>query len=289
MPPVLTVSGLIKSYDGVRRAVDGVTFDVKPREIFGLLGPNGAGKSTTIHVAVGLLAPDGGEVRIGDPGGPSGPPTDPVVRSRVGVAPQALAIYEELTGEENIRFFAQLQGLRGGELRNRTAAALQFVELHDRRRDLARTYSGGMKRRLNLAAAIVHDPQLLFLDEPTVGVDPQSRNAIFENILALRERGLTVVYTTHYMEEAQRLCDRVAIMDQGRILALDTVDGLVRAHGGKSVVVAAVDGRESRIESDDPIGELMRLKQGGPLRDFRLEQPNLERVFLNLTGRQLRD
>jgi ABC-2 type transport system ATP-binding protein len=167
---------------------------------------------------------------------------------------------------------------------------LDFVNLRERRRDRISTYSGGMKRRLNLAVALVHEPELLLLDEPTVGVDAQSRNSIFEKIETMRQEGRTIVYTTHYMEEAQRLCDRVAIMDQGKLLALDTVKGLIAAHGGLSVVSAErAGGEEVRVETDDPVAELVRLQEGGKLLRFSVESPDLEGVFLNLTGRHLRD
>lgn len=283
---MLSVSDLRKSFNGgARKAVDGVSFDIRRGEIFGLLGPNGAGKSTTIHLAVGLLRPDSGSVCIEG----SGSPSDPAVRTRLGVAPQSLAIYDELTAEENLRFFGRIQGLDGKELRERCEWALQLVNLADRRREPVSKFSGGMKRRLNLAVAVVHNPVFLFLDEPTVGVDPQSRNAIFDNILRLREEGLTILYTTHYMEEAQRLCNRVAIMDHGRILALDTVDRLIDAHGGLSAVVVEHAGGETRIETADPLGELLRMQQSTPLHRFYVERPDLESVFLNLTGRHLRD
>jgi ABC-2 type transport system ATP-binding protein len=205
------------------------------------------------------------------------------------VAPQTLAIYEELSGEENLRFFGRMQGMSGQSLTDRVARALDFVQLSDRRRDRAGTYSGGMKRRLNLAIALVHDPPILLLDEPTVGVDPQSRNAIFENINNLRKDGRTVIYTTHYMEEAERLCDRVGIMDHGKLLALDTVDNLITAHGGKTMIVAERRDGEICIETDDPMSELAKLQQGARLVRLRVERPNLEGVFLNLTGRHLRD
>jgi ABC-2 type transport system ATP-binding protein len=207
----------------------------------------------------------------------------------MGVAPQALALYEQLTGEENARFFAKLYGLSGGRLAERVRWALDFVGLWDRRRDRVSTYSGGMKRRLNLAVAVVHDPPMLLLDEPTVGVDPQSRHAIFDNILALRRAGRAIVYTTHYMEEAERLCDRVGIIDHGKLLALDTVDGLVDAIGGKSVLEIDRGDGATAIETDDPLGELARLQGDRTLKRFRLDRPDLERVFLNLTGKHLRD
>jgi ABC-2 type transport system ATP-binding protein len=188
---VLTLNHVRKAY-GDRVAVDDVCLEVRPGEVLGLLGPNGAGKSTTVSLAVGLLEPDAGTIDVGG----LGPPTRPEVRRKLGVAPQSLAIYEDLTAEENLRFFARIFGLRGATLRARIENALALAGLADRRRDRASTFSGGMKRRLNIAAALVHEPALVLLDEPTVGVDPQSRNAILERISALRDAGLTVIYTT---------------------------------------------------------------------------------------------
>jgi ABC-2 type transport system ATP-binding protein len=266
-------------------AVDDVSIDVRPGEIFGLLGPNGAGKTTTVHLAVGLLTPDQGSVTVDG----TGPPTRPEVRARIGVAPQALSLYEHLTAEENLAFFGRMFRLSGRRLAERVDAALEFVALGDRRRSLVKHYSGGMKRRLNLAAAILHDPDLVLLDEPTAGVDPQSRNAIFENILALKTHGRTIVYTTHYIEEAERLCDRVAIIDRGRLLALDSVPRLLAGHGARPVLFVTRDGRQLRIETDDPLAELNRLATSGRVADFRVERPTLEQVFLGLTGRSLRD
>ena len=266
-------------------AVDDLSLHIRRGEVFGLLGPNGAGKTTTVHMGIGMLTPDGGRIDFNGRGSPA----DPSVRAAIGIAPQALALYDELTGEENLTFFARLHGVTGLRLREQVDRAAAFVELSDRRNDRVKTYSGGMKRRLNLAVALVHDPQLLLLDEPTVGVDPQSRNAIFDNIEVLRKEGRTVVYTTHYMEEAQRLCDRVGIIDQGRLLAMDTIDGLITAHGGRSVVRAERADGEVTIETDDPVAELATLQAGGELRRFRVDNPDLESVFLNLTGRQLRD
>jgi len=280
---VLCLKGVCKQF-GAIVAVDDLTLEVRPGEVFGLLGPNGAGKTTTVSMAVGVLAPDRGVVEVG-----GGSPVDPAVRQRIGLAPQALALYDELSGEENTLFFGKLAGLNGSRLRERVDWALEFVGLTDRRASRAKTYSGGMKRRLNLAVALVHDPQLLLLDEPTVGVDPQSRNAIFERILDLKRQGKTIVYTTHYMEEAQRLCDRVAIVDRGRLLALDKVDQLIAEHGGKSVVTVEQADGEFSITTDDPLAELVRLQREKELKRFRVDRPDLERVFLNLTGRNLRD
>lgn len=275
----------LRKYFGAIVAVDDLSLEVPRGEVFGLLGPNGAGKTTTINMAVGLLAPDGGTVQIAG----LGSPTQPSVRRTIGVATQALALYDDLSAEQNVTFFGQLQGLRGVELTERVRWALKFAQLWDRRRDAVRTYSGGMQRRLNLAVALVHDPQLLLLDEPTVGVDPQSRNALFERIQELRRLGRTIVLTTHYIEEAERLCDRVGIIDHGKLLVLDTVAELIRVHGGRTVVVAETDHREVRIETGDPLAELGRLQAAGGLGRFRVERPNLEAVFLNVTGRNLRE
>lgn len=266
-------------------AVDDLSIEIREGEVFGLLGPNGAGKTTTVNLAVGLLHPDRGSISIAG----LGPPSLRQVRAKIGLATQTLAIYDNLSGEENLTFFARIHGLAGKKLSERVAWALEFVQLADRGRHRVRTYSGGMRRRLNLAIALVHDPPILFLDEPTVGVDPQSRNAIFENIHVLRKQGRTVVYTTHYMEEAERLCDRVGIMDRGKMLALDAVGALIAAHGGKTVITAEVRDGEIRIETDDPLKELGRLHQDGGLVRLRVDRPDLEGVFLNLTGRHLRD
>jgi ABC-2 type transport system ATP-binding protein len=266
-------------------ALDNLSLDIREGEIFGLLGPNGAGKTTSVNIAVGLLKPDSGSVDLDG----LGPPTRPETRARIGVAPQALAIYENLSARENLAFFGKISGISGRPLRDRIAWALDFVGLAERAGHRVRTYSGGMKRRLNLAVALIHDPPLLLLDEPTAGVDPQSRNAIFEKVKAMRKEGRTIVYTTHYMEEAQRLCDRVGIIDHGRLLALDTVDGLISAHGGKALIVAEREDGEIRIETDDPLRELATLHRGGLILRLRVDRPDLESVFLKLTGRHLRD
>ncbi len=252
--------------------------------MLGLLGPNGAGKSTTVNLSVGLLAPDAGRVAI-----EGGDPRDPVVRKRLGVAPQALALYDVLTGEENLRFFGEVYGLSGTTLGERVRWGLDFVGLTDRKNDRVGAYSGGMKRRLNLASALVHDPELILLDEPTVGVDPQSRNQIFENILALKQLGRTLIYTTHYMEEAERLCDRVAIIDKGKLLALGPVPELLATYRAHPILVAQTAQGERRIETTDPLGELNRLAATGTVSSFHLERATLEQVFLHLTGRSLRD
>jgi len=284
--PAISVLELRKSY-GATVAVDGVSFDVLRGECFGLLGPNGAGKSTTINALVGALVPDSGAVRIDGDGDPSRAD----VRKKIGVAPQSLALYEELTGDENLVLFARLQGLAGAELAGAVDRALDVAGLSDRRKDRVKTYSGGMKRRLNLACAIVHEPSVLLLDEPTVGVDPQSRNHLFDAIETLKSAGATILYTTHSMEEAERPCDRVAIMDHGKVIALDGTEALVAAHGGKAVVaVEFEDAPARRIETDRPpetVAELARA--GAKFTAIRVERPTLESVFLKLTGRRLRD
>lgn len=284
---MLTLTQLRKSY-GSTVAVDGLSLEVKKGEVFGLLGPNGAGKSTTIGMAIGLIAPDSGSVMLEGVGAP----TEAKVRASVGVAPQQLALYDDLSAAENLAFFGAMYGLSGGRLRERVAKVLDDVGLTPRKDDRVGGYSGGMKRRLNLAVAMIHDPTLLLLDEPTAGVDPQSRNNILDMVRALAAEGRTIVYTTHYMEEASRLCDRVGIVDKGKLLAIGTVNELIAKHGGKSHVVTRRAGEESeqRVETDDPVREIARvLGSAGEVQEVRVERPDLEGVFLSLTGRSLRD
>jgi ABC-2 type transport system ATP-binding protein len=296
---MIEVRDLRKSF-GSATAVAGITFDVRAGETFGLLGPNGAGKSTTIAMLTGAFRPDSGTIRLAK----SGSPNEAAVRSQIGVAPQALSLYEELTAAENLSFFGRLYDLRGSRLAQRVDWALDFAGLADRRKSGVKTFSGGMKRRLNLAVALIHDPQIIFLDEPTAGVDPQSRNHIFERIEALRAEGRTVVYTTHYMEEAQRLCDRVAIMDHGKILDLDTIPALLARYGGRAVVKGelarppangaalpgTLDGLSLRFESERPLEEIAQLSAAGiAFQTLEVAKPDLEAIFLSLTGRSLRD
>jgi ABC-2 type transport system ATP-binding protein len=281
---MLTLDGVVKRY-GTRTAVDGLSLDVRRGEVLGLLGPNGAGKSTTVGLAVGLLTPDAGRVRVAD----LGAPTSPGVRAKIGVAPQALAVYELLSGRENLRFFADIQGVPMGDVANRVAWCLDFSGLSDRADERVGNYSGGMKRRLNLAAALVHAPDLLLFDEPTVGVDPQSRNAIFDSVAALGEAGTTVIYTTHYMEEAERLCDRIAIVDHGKLLALGTLDELLARYGGPPTLVVRTGAGEARHQTSDPLATLNALAAATEILDFHVERATLEQVFLHLTGRRLRD
>ena len=294
---MISVQGLVKRF-GSTCAVQGLSFEVRRGETFGLLGPNGAGKSTTISMLIGLLRPDAGKIVIA-----GGDPSFADARRRIGVAPQSLSLYDELTAAENLSFFARLYGLATATQRARIAWALEFAGLTDRAKHRVSTFSGGMKRRLNLATALIHEPEVLLLDEPTVGVDPQSRNHLFESIEKLRPEGLTILYTTHYMEEARRLCDRVAIVDQGRLLALDTVAGLIGQFGGASQIaaqvdhwpeslaaIASLDDGMIRSESMNPLEEIASwTKAGATFRSLQVTSPDLESVFLHLTGRSLRD
>jgi len=282
---MLHLNHVTKRY-GALTALDGVSLRVAPGEFFGLLGPNGAGKSTLMSLVAGLRSPDSGTLTVD---GSSVASADSAARTALGLVPQHIALYQELSALQNLRIFGQLYGLRGSVLAERVEEALAAVQLNDRRNDQVKTFSGGMQRRLNIACAIVHEPELVLLDEPTVGVDPQSRNAIFDNVLALKARGTTVVYTTHYMEEAERLCDRVGIVDHGKLLALDTPAGLKRLHGGATMLRVRRNGSEQCLETSDPLRDLNRLAAQAPIDEFHLERPTLEQVFLHLTGRSLRD
>jgi ABC-2 type transport system ATP-binding protein len=307
--PVLCVENLVKRY-GTTVAVDGVSFVIEPGEVYGLLGPNGAGKTTTISIVATLLRPDAGRVVIGE----ASIADDP--RWRIGLVPQDLSLVEKLSGRENLQFFGKLYDLRGRELRERVEQRLADVGLTDRGNDRVSTYSGGMKRRLNIATALLHDPELLLMDEPTVGVDPQSRAYIFEIVAQLAARGVAVLYTTHYMEEAQRLCRRIGIMESGRILAEGTLAELVERVGGRRVLRLTADGLNPAVIAElsqslggapatfnngdvafqiaDPKGAIVALVQAAaklnlPIHRVDMEEPNLETVFLELTGRALRD
>ncbi len=276
----------VKKRFGSVQAVDGVSLHIDAGEMVGLLGPNGAGKTTTISMATGLLQADEGRVELEGFGSPG----EFGARRAIGVAPQALAIYDELTGVENLRFMGSLYGLRGRQLAQRADELLERVGLTEACRRRAGTYSGGMKRRLNLAMAMTHDPLMLLLDEPTAGVDPQSRNAIFDLVASEKEKGRAILYTTHYMEEAQRLCDRVMIMDHGKTLAFGTVDALIAEHGGDAVLV--IEDRTGEVErrfTKNSAEEVRAVLSNGEAATVTVERPNLEGVFLNLTGRSLRD
>jgi ABC-2 type transport system ATP-binding protein len=281
---LLSLTNIRKAY-GERTAVDGLSLTLGEGEVLGLLGPNGAGKSTTISIAVGLLAADAGQVDVCS----QGPPTTPTVRRNIGVAPQALALYDDLSADENLRFFASLYGLASEQQTRAVDGALDRVGLTDRRKDRVKAFSGGMKRRLNLAAALLHDPPIVLLDEPTAGVDPQSRSAILDEVRSLRSRGKGVIYTTHYMEEAQRVCDRVAIVDHGKLIAMGTVDELIGKHGGVSTITVQSGEQATRFESADPVADLSKRLSDPGVTNVRIDRPDLESVFMHLTGRSLRD
>ena len=310
MMPLLDVRDVRKNY-GTLKALDGVSFSVMPGELFGLLGPNGAGKTTLLSILSCLGEPTSGVVLVN---GETILPGNLAVRRLIGIVPQDLAIYDQLTARENLAFFGELFGLGGHSLRHRVDSLLAAVGLEARGNDRAVTFSGGMKRRLNLAVALVHEPRLLLLDEPTVGVDPQSRNLIFEEVRRLNAGGLTVVYTSHYMEEVQALCTRIGIIDQGRLQACDTLAGLLQKLQGLvrcrvDVLspslrqrLADIPGCNLRDAEDgalelhgsDVKGMLLRLiailnEANVKLVHLETEEPNLERVFLHLTGRALRD
>jgi ABC-2 type transport system ATP-binding protein len=239
---MLQVDRLSKRY-GERVAVNAISFSIAQGETVGLLGPNGAGKTTAIAMISGISKPDGGEVSLG---GVRLAQDANALKRRVGLVPQDLALYEELSAWANLQLFGGLYGLGAAELRPRAKAALALVGLADRSADLVKTFSGGMKRRLNIAGALLHEPDLILLDEPTVGVDPQSRNAIFENLEELKRRGKTLLYTTHYMEEAERLCDRILILDHGRILASDSVAGFKQQYSNLEAAFMQLTGRALR-------------------------------------------
>ncbi len=274
---MLQATDLHKAY-GSKAAVAGVSFSAAPGEIVGLLGPNGAGKSTTVAMLCGVVKPDRGTVSLA--GEPIGDDASAVKR-RIGLVPQDIALHEELAAIGNLRLFGALYGVEGALLESRIADALALVGLADQARAKPSTFSGGMKRRLNIACALVHDPDVLILDEPTVGVDPQSRNAIFGNLELLRSRGKALVYTTHYMEEVERLCDRIVIMDHGKVIASETKAGLHR-------LLPATARRRLEIEGivDD---ETLALLAARGLAVKGETGASLEDVFLHLTGRELRD
>ena len=274
--PAIAVSGLVRRF-GARTALDGLDLELGRGEALGLLGPNGAGKTTTIRILSSLCAPSAGSVRVLG----LDPQREAVqLRARIGVVPQELALYEALRARENLEFYGRMQGLSGARLQARVEWALDLSGLRERAGDLVRTYSGGMKRRLNLVAALLHEPELVFMDEPTVGVDPQSRNHVFEMVERLHAEGLTLVYTTHQLGEVERLCDRIVILDACRSIAQGTLAELQRAQRGQARAYA-------RVELDP--GSRARLEAAGL--DFRVEEelPDLEAVFLSLTGRALRD
>ncbi len=309
---ILTVQDLHKSY-GDFEAVKGLSFQIERGEIFGLLGPNGAGKTTTISMITGLIAPTNGRITLSNLDMKT---QANQAKRKIGLVPQELALYPTLSAEDNLRFFGRLYGLRGKKLNERIQTTLEIVGLTERAKSPVEKFSGGMKRRINIAAGLLHEPEILFLDEPTVGVDPQSRNAIFESVEALNAAGMTVVYTTHYMEEAQRLCDRIAIVDEGKLLALDTPMALINSLGGGLIQLGLENGHRDEvaakaavfpsiktierqnghliIEANQPQTALLDVlsitnQLDAHVTSLQVFEPNLETVFLHLTGKQLRD
>jgi ABC-2 type transport system ATP-binding protein len=309
---VLEVRNLTKRFGRIT-AVDGVSFQVGKGDAFGLLGPNGAGKSTTIALICGLLSADEGEVMLD---GQSLVRHPQYVKQRIGIVPQNLALYEDLTARENLQFWGMVYGVRGPELRSNIDWCLEVAGLSEHARQPVRKFSGGMKRRLNIAAGMVHRPEVLIMDEPTVGIDPQSRNHILETVRGLNREGMTVIYTSHYMEEVEYLCQRLAIMDHGRIIAYGTLEDVCQLAGslatiridttGDSDSVAAelrrdlslvnvqVQERTLILQAQDAAAAVSRVvaalarHQLQPVR-IDVQEPDLEAVFLHLTGRQLRD
>jgi ABC-2 type transport system ATP-binding protein len=305
--PLLDVRSLGHVY-GARTALDGVSFQVQPGEIFGLLGPNGAGKTTLLSIVAGLRASTSGEVRLL---GQLLHPRHRELKRQLGLVPQELALYHELTAAENLRFFGEIYRLPAALLQRRVATILDTIGLSERADHRVATFSGGMQRRLNLGIALVHEPTILLLDEPTTGVDPQSRNHLFEGVRRLSAAGTTIIYTSHYMEEVQALCHRIGIIDHGRLIACDTLPNLLArlpstirfrvaeppwnwdglADGATKLVA---DGNEGSLECRDAAAALLRLTiwcgdRGLRLTSLETETPNLERVFLHLTGNTLRD
>ncbi len=309
---MIQVEGLRKQF-GELVAVDGIGFTADTGAIFGLLGPNGAGKSTTIGCISGLLAPGGGQVSVM---GHDVQREGPRARALLGVVPQELALYEDLSARENLNYWGGAYGLRGAALRERVAAVLDLVELADRAKEPVKNFSGGMKRRLNFACGVVHEPKVLLLDEPTVGVDPQSRVRLLDLVRAQADAGVCVLYTTHYMEEAEKLCDRLAIMDHGRIIAMGTLEELrgltgerdiLRLSGSFEPTLAAAalsplaGAGEVKADEDSITLELAQASQklpalfaalaeaGAEVRETTLTRPSLESLFIKLTGRELRE
>ncbi|HML21625.1 MAG TPA: ABC transporter ATP-binding protein [Aggregatilinea sp.] len=313
--PIIQIRGLKKQFNPPEGpvAVNGIDLDIYEGEIFSLLGPNGAGKTTTISMISGLLTPTAGEVHIAG----HSIREDPIAAKRaIGIVPQELALYPTLSARQNLTFFGKMYGLAGKELKQRVAEVLDFTELNDRADDPVQEYSGGMKRRVNIGVGLLHRPQVIMLDEPTVAIDPQSRRNILDAVIELNRRGTTVLYTTHYMEEAQELSHRVAIIDHGEIIALGTQEELTRLVGEEDTLIlgvpdapqavidrlAQVDGVHSATLED---GEIRVLAKNGrsalveligvinaaglALQSVEVREPTLEAVFLHLTGRALRD
>lgn len=308
----LELNGLVKRFGSIV-AVDNVDLSVREGEIFGLLGPNGAGKSTTINVICGLLSPNSGSLRIFG--------KDPLkhehfAKTQIGIVPQDIAVYNDLTAYENISFFAGLYGIKGKELHKNTLEALEFVGLTDYQKRFPKSFSGGMKRRLNIACAIAHKPKLIIMDEPTVGIDPQSRNHILQSVKELNRRGSTIIYTSHYMEEVEEVCSRIAIMDHGKVIAEGTSKELKAMVSDTDTLCITVENglkvdekslldipgvknvniheNELRISTSRDVVSFPKIintlmTSDNTIRNIESRTPDLETVFLSLTGRKLRD
>ena len=312
MEKAIEVKNLHKAF-GERQAVQGINFSVEKGEIFSLLGPNGAGKTTTISMLSCLLRPDEGDALVMG----HSIRTDPLgVKTSLGVVPQEIALYEDMSARENLTFWGKMYGLRGAVLRKRVDEVLEIIGLTDRAKDRVGKYSGDMKRRVNIGVALLHKPKVIYMDEPTVGIDPQSRRNILDSVVALKQQGMTVLYTTHYMEEAQELSDHIAIMDHGELIASGTNDELVKIVGETDRITVTINTESARvlqawktvkgvsqvtaedgtltILADDSNRVLPRLFEtaatnGVRITSVAIQEPNLEAVFLHLTGRALRD
>ncbi|WP_336184061.1 ABC transporter ATP-binding protein [Bacillus sp. 205(2023)] len=311
---MLQAENIKKAY-GKKTIVKGISFSLRKGESFGLLGPNGAGKSTTISMISGLVPLDGGEITVG--GYVIGKDTNKA-KQKIGIVPQEIALYPTLTAQENLVFWGKMYGLTHGEAKKRSAEVLEYVGLTERAKDKIETFSGGMKRRINIGAALMHKPELLIMDEPTVGIDPQSRNHILETVKQLNETGMTVIYTSHYMEEVEYLCDRIGIIDQGEMIAIGTKNDLCSRLGGDTIIQMTVSGadegflsairslahvndvtvNESELKIEVAAAHNEKVVTGllteaaahqTNLLSLQVQEPNLERLFLNLTGRTLRD
>lgn len=306
MTKILEVKNLEKKY-GDKKALDNVSFSVHAGSCFGLLGPNGAGKSTTMRIITGIESPDKGSA---DLFGETLQIQRKSLQKEIGYVPQTISLYEKLTALDNLTFFGEMYGLKGTVLKSRIAEVLQQTGLVGRAKEPVKNFSGGMKRRINIAAALLHNPRLLILDEPTVGIDPQSRNHIFEMIRQLKEEGVTIVYSTHYMEEVEALCDNIAIIDNGKVITQGSLSELFDSYSHKAVYIEAdcieqdwaaanglvlsPKGRGFMIETDEPLQTMERLIQEGKthgwnIKGLEMMRPSLESVFLSLTGTTLRD
>ncbi|MBU5592556.1 ABC transporter ATP-binding protein [Clostridium sp. MSJ-4] len=309
---IVEIKNLVKRY-GEMLAIDNLNLDIKEGDIFGLLGPNGAGKTTLINSMIGLTKVDSGSVNIF---GKNIKDEIMDIKKNLGIVPQEIALYEELTAYENLMFFGRLYDLKGSALKTAAKEALEFTGIWDRKDQIVKEYSGGMKRRLNIACAIIHRPKLIIMDEPTVGIDPQSRNHILNSVKTLREEGATIIYTSHYMEEVESICNNVAILDKGRVIALGSKEELkdfvyteerinvkiINANFTMVEGIKAIEGiKHCELEGDmlNIIAEKNKIsisavltiieESGAEILSFNIEKPTLESVFLTLTGRKLRD